>query len=150
MMITLDTRDARTAKAFELADQAAGWLKCRTADGQKAYGIRSSRDANHVYFVTASTCTCEDTRRHPNLTCKHRLAVQLHIARVKAAAEQPASDTVDGLQQMVSDRRPVLGMVRHEDGEISWTSHEHANGDIVHLPQHVTNAAKYDEIFGSL
>jgi hypothetical protein len=64
MMITLDTQDSRTAKAFALADQADGWLKCRTPDGRKAYGIRSSRDANHIYFVTTSTCTCFDAQRH--------------------------------------------------------------------------------------
>jgi hypothetical protein len=145
VMIHLDTQDSRTAKAFELADQSAQWLKCRTSDGQKAYGIRSSRDANRVYFTTAATCTCYDAQRH---TCKHILGVQLHLARVKAAAEQPASDVVDGLQQMVRERSSTLEMVRHPDGEITWERHEHGNGDSVYLPRHTDETP--EQIFGRL
>jgi hypothetical protein len=35
-------------------------------------------------------------------------------------------------------------MVRHPDGEISWTRHEHSNGHIVYLPRRTPT---YDDIF---
>ena len=71
--------DSRGTKAVEIATDAGQWLKCRTRDGRKYYGIRSSRDANHVYLVTRSSCTCYDARRHQ---CKHQIAVSLHCALV--------------------------------------------------------------------
>jgi uncharacterized Zn finger protein len=45
------------------------------------YGIRSSRDANRVYFVTTSSCTCYDFSRGHE--CKHLLAVRLHCERMR-------------------------------------------------------------------
>jgi hypothetical protein len=106
-MAIIDTEDARFAKAVVLADHAGQWLKCRTADGQKAYGIRSSRDATHVYFVTRTSCDCEDAKRHPGQMCKHRVAVGIHCAR-ESGKPMPASDTNDGLAQMASDRQAQL------------------------------------------
>ena len=133
-MTMIDTADSRFAKAIAIADNAGQWLKCRTHEGKKAYGIRSSRDTNHVYFVTQTTCDCEDARRHPELTCKHRIAVQIHVARV-SGKPMPASDTVDGLADMAATKNPTLTMVRHPDGEISWVrDRELAN--------------RYTEIFG--
>jgi hypothetical protein len=79
------TTDPRGPKAVAIATEAGQWLKCRTADGRKAYGIRSSRDSNEVYFVTRTSCTCYDGQRHE---CKHQLAVQLHCELV---AEQDAA-----------------------------------------------------------
>lgn len=76
MVITLDTRDARTAKAILIAADAGQWLKCRGTNGEKAYGIRSSRDPNHIYFVTASSCSCYDARDH---VCKHQTAVRIFV-----------------------------------------------------------------------
>jgi hypothetical protein len=136
----IDTADSRFAKAVALADQAGQWLKCRTAQGRKAYGIRSSRDPNHVYFVTQTNCDCEDTRRHPALICKHHIAVLIHIARV-AGTPMPASDTIDGLAEMVAERHPVLDMIRHPDGEITWERHNHADGQVSYLPRHTRPAA---------
>lgn len=52
----ISSNDPRGAKAVALATDAGQWLKCRTRDGRKAYGIRSSRDADHVYFVTRTSC----------------------------------------------------------------------------------------------
>jgi hypothetical protein len=76
----LAASDPRGAKAVAIATDAGQWLKCRTRNGRKAYGIRSIRDASHVYFVTRTHCTCPDAIRH---TCKHQLAVQLHCALVE-------------------------------------------------------------------
>jgi hypothetical protein len=77
--ITLPETDPRGPKAVAIATDAGQWLKCRTRDGRKAYGIRSSADSNQVYFVTRTSCTCYDSRKH---TCKHQIAVQLHVALV--------------------------------------------------------------------
>lgn len=118
-MTMIDTTDSRFAKAIALADQAGQWLKCRDRSGHKAYGIRSSRDANHVYFVTQTSCTCEDMRRHPGRACKHVQAVAIHCARA-AGKPMPASDVLDGLADLAAAKNPTLTMVRHPDGEISW------------------------------
>src|SRR5579871_2773731 len=77
----------RGPKAVAIATNAGQWLKCRTRDGRKAYGIRSSRDANVVYFTTRTSCTCYDSRRHD---CKHMLAVQLHCALVAEQRDRAA------------------------------------------------------------
>ena len=77
--VLLPATDPRGAKAVAIATDAGQWLKCRTRDGAKYYGIRSSRDANIVYFTTRRTCTCFDSRRH---VCKHQLAVRLHCELV--------------------------------------------------------------------
>jgi len=145
-MTMIDTADSRFPKAVAIADQAGQWLKCRTAEGRKAYGVPSQRTAGRYYLVTQTTCTCEDAKRHPATICKHALAVQIHCARV-AGEPMPASDVVDGLAQMVADRTPVLDMVRETDGTLSWIRHEHADGSVTHLPDHVALAAKYDSIW---
>jgi len=140
-MTMIDTADTRFAKAIALADQAGQWLKCRTAAGHKAYGIRSSRDANHVYFVTQTSCDCFDSQRH---VCKHQVAVLIHCARV-AGKPMPASDVVDGLEQMAAERNPTLTMVRHADGEISWERSKPTAAT-----EQARLAARYSEIFEKL
>ena len=103
------------------------------------------------YLTTQTSCTCEDAKRHASTICKHSLAVQIHCARV-AGKPMPASAVVDGLAHMVADRQgPVLDMVRHADGEITWERHNRANGEISYLPRHTrpaATAADYVRIFG--
>jgi hypothetical protein len=79
----------------------------------------SQRVAGNYYLVTQTNCTCEDATRHPNQVCKHRLAVQIHCARV-IGKPMPASDTVDWLAQMAADKGKVLEMVREPEGDITW------------------------------
>jgi hypothetical protein len=149
-MTMIDTTDTRFPKAVVIADGAGQWLKCRASDGRKAYGVPSQCTAGRYYLTTQSSCTCEDQRRHPAIACKHRIAVAVHCARV-AGKPMPASDALDGLAEMVTERQgPVLDMVRHEDGEISWTRHDHRNGETVYLPRHQTSkpVTAYDRIFG--
>lgn len=74
--------DPRGPKAVAIATDAGQWLKCKTRDGRKAYGIRSSRDANQVHLVTRTSCTCYDFEHGRGRDCKHVLAVQLHVALV--------------------------------------------------------------------
>jgi len=101
MQILIPANDLRGPKAIEIATDAGQWLRCRTKDGRKAYGIRSSRDSNQVYFVTRTSCTCYDARRH---ACKHQIAVQLWCALV-AEQQQPAiaSESVEDLFKRFED-----------------------------------------------
>jgi SWIM zinc finger len=102
MTIPISDEDPRTIKALEIAASAGQWLKCRTADGRKAYGIRSRRDADHIYFVTRSHCDCQDFQRRQQ-ACKHILAVELHCAR-SGSKPMPASAVIDGLHAMTDER----------------------------------------------
>jgi hypothetical protein len=48
-MTMIDTADSRFPKAVAIADQAGQWLKCRAADGRKAYGVPSQRTPDRYY-----------------------------------------------------------------------------------------------------
>src|SRR6266851_4088981 len=143
-MTMIDTSDSRFPKAVAIADAAGQWLKCRSADGRKAYGVPSQRTSGRYYLTTQSSCTCEDAARHASQICKHALAVQIHCARV-AGKPMPASDTIDGLAEMVAERQgPVLDMIREPDGSVRWErSHSHSTPDAATIAL----AAKYDAIF---
>jgi len=87
--MTITTRhDSRAEKAFQIAADAGQWLRCRTRDGRKFFGIPSQANPNRRYFVTRSACTCPDAARAPMLQCKHQLAVRLHCAAVRARRQQ--------------------------------------------------------------
>lgn len=93
-MVLITENDPRGPKAVSIATDAGQWLKCRTRDGRKAYGIRSSRDANVVYFTTRTSCTCYDGQRR---TCKHQLAVQLHCELVAEQDGRKVTRTAPGV-----------------------------------------------------
>ena len=112
-MITLPATDPRGAKAVAIATDAGQWIKCRTRDGRKAYGIRSSADSNVVYFVTRTSCTCPDARRHE---CKHQIAVQLHCALAEQQAARKYDDIFVRFEQD-EDR----AMARILGGPAPWT-----------------------------
>lgn len=136
-MAMIDTSDSRFPKAVAIADQAGQWLKCRTPDGRKAYGVPSQCTPGRYYLVTQASCTCEDAARHPGAICKHALAVQIHCARLQGKP-MPASDVVDGLVQMVSDRA------------VTWDRREGVNGESIYLPHWqppAPTATEYDRIF---
>jgi hypothetical protein len=78
--------DPRGSKAVAIATHAGQWLKCRTRDGRKAYGVPSSLGDGRYYLTTRTSCDCYDAQRHD---CKHMLAVRLHCERV--AAQQAAA-----------------------------------------------------------
>jgi len=100
--VLLPETDPRGAKAVAIATNAGQWLKCRTRDGRKAYGIRSSADSEQVYFVTRTSCTCYDGQRR---TCKHQLAVQLHCALV--AEQEAVAKYGDIFTRFEQDDRPL-------------------------------------------
>jgi hypothetical protein len=121
-MTLIDTSDARFARAVAIETNAGQWLRCRTPEGRKAYGVPSQRTPGHYYLVTQTSCTCQAATRHAHSICKHTLAVQIHCARV-AGKPMPASNTVDGLQQMVDERQsstPFPVAVRVDHDEIAW------------------------------
>ena len=144
-MTMIDTSDNRFPKAVAIADTAGQWAKCHTRDGQKRYGIPSSKGDGRFYLVTQTRCDYYDAQRH---ICKHSIAVQIHVARV-AGKPMPASDALDGLAQMVADRQgPVLDMIRDEDGSSRWERHQHPGGDAFYMPRPAATAADYVRIFG--
>jgi hypothetical protein len=103
MVITLDTRDARTLKAIEIAAGAAGWAKIRTKDGRKAYGVPASSNGNRYYIVDCQSCDCYDSATAGNV-CKHQQAVRIFVALSKA----------------VKLNQSVLVAVREDDDTVSW------------------------------
>lgn len=100
MAITISSEDPRSIRAIQIAARAGQWLKCRTRDGQKAYGIPSQGTVGCYYLVDLERCTCEDFKRnglsHVRLgeagfhgPCKHVLAVRLHCELAKAQQARP-------------------------------------------------------------
>jgi hypothetical protein len=83
--VLLPSTDPRGAKAVALAADAGQWIKCRTSDGRKAYGIPSSKPGRY-YLVTRYTCDCKDAEYSHE--CKHMLAVRLHCELVAEQREQ--------------------------------------------------------------
>ena len=102
MTITISSEDPRSIKAIEIAASAGQWLKCRSVDGQKAFGVPSQCKASRYYLVTCSSCDCQDFRRNglsgarlghagEHRPCKHVLAVRLYCELAKAQKARPAS-----------------------------------------------------------
>src|SRR5258708_28796074 len=98
--VTISSDDPRSIKAIEIAAGAGQWLRCQTADGQKAFGVSSQCQAGRYYLVTCSNCDCTDFRRNglsglrlghagEHRPCKHILAVRLHCELAKAQLAQP-------------------------------------------------------------
>src|SRR5690349_4384416 len=79
----LDLTDPRSIKAVEIAATAGQWLKVRTTDGQKLYGVPAQSEPGRYYLANCRECECPDFTRRL-LPCKHVLAVRLHCATVKA------------------------------------------------------------------
>jgi hypothetical protein len=101
-MITISSDDPRSIKAIEIAAGAGQWLKCHTADGEKAYGVPSQcrRKSDVYYVVDAQRCTCVDFQRNGlsygrlgdngyHGPCKHVLAVRLHLELARAQQSRP-------------------------------------------------------------
>jgi len=69
--------DPRGPKAVALAADAGQWLRCRTRDGRKAYGVPASKPGRY-YLTTRRSCDCPDFEFGRGRDCKHVLAVELH------------------------------------------------------------------------
>src|SRR6185295_19074420 len=41
--------------------------------------VSSETDPNVAYIVDATGCPCDDARRHPELTCKHRWSIDILV-----------------------------------------------------------------------
>jgi predicted nucleic acid-binding Zn finger protein len=90
VVTTGSTTDPRSRKAVALAETAGQWLKCRTRDGRKAFGVTSQSVPGHYYLVDLRTCTCPDARLR-GTPCKHVAAVRLYCAQVRAQHNQLAT-----------------------------------------------------------
>jgi len=132
--VTLTSTESRHQKALALLAIRGQWLVVKDRHGREFVGIPSQTKRGLVHMVASdgSSCDCYDFRNGRHGACKHALARKLDL--IARGAEQPASDTVDGLRQVLEQRlaeqKPVLDMVRHADGDITWE-----------------RAKRYDEIF---
>ena len=92
MTITVSTDDRRAVKALAILAEAGQWLKIRSADGRKYYGVRSQANPETIYFTDCAGCSCPDflrrLERETPTPCKHMLAVALHCARVNGRKAQ--------------------------------------------------------------
>src|SRR5207248_3601980 len=93
MTITVSTADPRSVKALAILADSGQWLKLRTRDGRKFYGVRSQASPDTIYAVDCYGCDCPDFLKRlecgrASLPCKHVLAVQLHCARVNGRKAQ--------------------------------------------------------------
>jgi hypothetical protein len=126
-MMTISDQDPRSLKAVEIAAGASSWLKCRSRDGQKAYGVPSQCQAGRYYLTTCQRCDCQDAQRHPGQACKHQLAVRLHVALVKGARSLPRP-------------RSPLQVRQHPDGEITWERRDGSDGETMYMPRRSSSA----------
>jgi hypothetical protein len=85
MATQIDVRDHRIARAVAIFAGSTGW-KSVDRDGVRYFLVPSQTD-NRTYFVSEHTCGCEDQVKHPEIACKHRMAVQLYIAVQNASQE---------------------------------------------------------------
>jgi hypothetical protein len=81
-MATTSSTEIRADRARFIATTASQWLKCHTPQG-KRYGIPAQSQPGRYYLTDARTCDCPDAQRR-GLSCKHVLAVRLHVARIRA------------------------------------------------------------------
>ena len=93
MTITVSTSDPRSVKALAILADSGQWLKIKTRDGRKFYGVRSQANPDTVYSVDCYGCDCPDFLKRleygrASFPCKHVLAVQLHCARVNGRKAQ--------------------------------------------------------------
>lgn len=86
MTTTTTTTDLRPDQARFIASAASQWLKCHALAG-KRYGVPSQSQPGRYFLVDARTCDCPDFQRRGG-PCKHVLAVQSHVARVRAEQAQ--------------------------------------------------------------
>jgi hypothetical protein len=114
--ITLPASDPRGTKAVQIATDAGQWLKCRTRDGRKYYGIQSSLGDGCYYLVTRTSCTCYDAQERHN-ECKHMLAVRLHCALVDEQRQAAKYDDIFARFEQDEDR----AMARILGGPAPWT-----------------------------
>src|SRR5207244_37422 len=80
--VTISTSDYRSVRGVEIAADVKRWLRLRTRDGRPRWGVPSQSVPGlyHVVDPAGDGCDCEDSRRHPELVCKHRTAVRLLAA----------------------------------------------------------------------
>jgi len=79
---------ATKSQLFTTYNKARHAARQGKIDGKRlnrALGILLSKSYPHQYNTTIKTCDCPDSRRHPEITCKHRLAAMIQV-RISQAA----------------------------------------------------------------
>jgi len=109
--VLLPTTDPRGAKAVELAADAGQWIKCRTSDGRKAYGVPSSKPGRY-YLVTRYSCDCKDAEFNQGRECKHILAVRLHCELVAEQRDADNARKYDDIFKRFDDFDDARAMAR--------------------------------------
>lgn len=107
--LLLPTNDPRGPKAVELAADAGQWIKCRTSDGRKAYGVPSSKPGRY-YLVTRYSCDCKDAEFGHE--CKHMLAVRLHCERIAEERDLENARKYDDVFKRFDDYDDARAMAR--------------------------------------
>jgi hypothetical protein len=102
--VTLTSSEQRHSKAILIAADSGQWLRPdRLIDGHRAVGIPSQTKRGLYHWTDGVTCSCYDFRRRQQ-ACKHVIAYKLDRLARPQSEPQPASDTVDGLAQMLEQR----------------------------------------------
>jgi len=99
MLTAFPTTDPRGAKAVAIAADSGQWLKIRARNGAKYFGIRSSANADEIYFVTRTSCSCYDGARRE---CKHQIAVQM-FCQLVAEQRRPSYGVIPASQIVRED-----------------------------------------------
>ena len=79
---------ATKSQLFTVYNHARHAARQGKIDGKRlnrALGILLSKSYPHQYNTTIRTCDCPDSRRHPEIACKHRIALWIKV-RISQAA----------------------------------------------------------------
>jgi hypothetical protein len=146
--VTLTSSEQRHAKAILIAADSGQWLRPdRLIDGRRPVGIPSQTKRGLYHWTDGVTCSCYDFRRR-QLACKHVTAYRLEaIARASEPQPQPASDTVDGLRQVLEQR-----LAEHEPAATSVAEGDSADSNPLTREAHPEDrrlADRYADIFSN-
>ena len=112
--VTLTSSKQRHAKAILITADSGQWLRPDyLIDGHRAVGIPSQTKRGLYHWTDGITCSCYDFRRR-QLACKHVTAYRLD-AIAHPVQPQLASDTIDGLRQVLEDRLTQERAAKYDD-----------------------------------
>ena len=79
---------ATKSQLFTTYNKACKAAREGKIDGKRlnrALGILLSKSYPHQYNTPIKPCDCPDSRRHPEIVCKHRLAAMIQVRMNQAA-----------------------------------------------------------------
>ena len=102
---------ARIERGAQLASVGAVTLGCEAAR------VTSQTDASTSYLVTDDSCECQDSRRHPGQSCKHRWAVDLILVAEERTRRLALRATEQADRALVTADAVALAYAE----QIGWT-----------------------------